>query len=118
MADLSLFAILDITKPKSRPPALTSTIPGYQTPFVPILQEGEDSYSIFEDFEKYDWALKPALRYRKRTMLLEDCRNHILGPAWKKHLELKRKKNVELETISIEEMMKRNKKEFLTGMGT
>jgi hypothetical protein len=36
--------------------------------------------------------------------------NVILEPAWKKHLELQRKKNEELEAISIEEMIAQKRK--------
>ena len=110
LAGLSLFVIVDITKPKSAPQELTAVVPDYQIPFVPILEEGENPYSMFTDFKKYDWVLKPVLKYRAMAMLLENFKDLILDRAWKKHLELQRKKNEELEVISIEDMLGQKEK--------
>jgi uncharacterized protein YjbI with pentapeptide repeats len=103
LAGLSLFVIVDITKPKSEPQELSVTVPDYRVPFVPILKEGEDPYSVFADFGKYDWVLKPILKYRTKGVLVKNFRNAILEPAWRKHLELQRRKKEELEAISIED---------------
>ena len=111
LAGLSLFVIVDITKPKSAPQELTATIPDYQIPFVPILEEGEDPYSMFVDFTKYDWVLKPVLKYRTKELLLANFKNVILERAWKKHVELRRKKNEALEAMSIEELMEKKRTE-------
>jgi hypothetical protein len=105
LAGLSLFVIVDLTKPKAVPQELTATVPDYQIPFVPILEEGEDPYSLFVDLMKYDWVLKPLLKYRTREVLLANFKNVILDRAWKKHLELQRKKNEALEMISIDQMI-------------
>ena len=115
LAGLSLFVIVDITKPKSAPQELTAVVPDYQIPFVPILEEGENPYSMFTDFKKYDWVLKPVLKYRAMAMLLENFKDLILDRAWKKHLELQRKKNEELEVISIEDMLGQKEKRESTG---
>lgn len=106
LAGLSLFVIVDITKPKSVPQELTATVPDYQIPFVAILEEGEQPYSMFVDFSKYDWVLKPILKYRTKEVLLANFRDVILEPAWRMHLALQRKKSAELDAISIEEMIK------------
>lgn len=105
LAGLSLFVIVDITKPKSAPQELTAIVPDYQIPFVPILEEGEEPYSMFVDFKKYDWVLKPILTYRTIDVLLANFKTVILERAWKMHLELQRRKNEEFQTMSIEEMM-------------
>ncbi len=105
LAGLSLFVIVDITKPKSAPQELTATVPDYQIPFVPILEEGEEPYSMFVDFKKYDWVLKPVLRYRTKQELLDNFRTVILDRAWGKHIELQRKKTEQLETVSIEDIL-------------
>ncbi len=105
LAGLSLFVIVDITKPKSAPQELTATVPDYQIPFVPILEEGNDPYSMFEDFKKYDWVLKPILKYPTKEVLSKNFRGVILERAWNKHLELQRKKNQELEVMSIEDLI-------------
>lgn len=106
LAGLSLFVIVDLTKPKSAPQELTATVPDYQIPFVPIIEEGEDPYSIFVDLDKYDWVLRPILKYRTREELMDNFRTVILEPAWKKHLDLQRKKAEALATISIEDMVR------------
>jgi uncharacterized protein YjbI with pentapeptide repeats len=105
LAGLSLFVIVDITKPKSTPQELTATVPDYQIPFVPILEEGEEPYSMFVDFKKYDWVLKPIRKYRTKEVLLANFMSVILKPALEKHLELKRKKNEQFESVSIEDMI-------------
>jgi hypothetical protein len=105
LAGLSLFVIVDLTKPKSVPQELTATVPDYQIPFVPILEEGKDPYSMFVDLMKYDWVLQPLLTYRTREMLLKNFKKNILDRAWKKHLELQHKKNEKLEMISIDQMI-------------
>lgn len=46
------------------------------------------------------------MKYRNKEVLLESFTKVILERAWKKHLELQRKKNEKLETISIEDMIK------------
>ena len=60
LAGMSLFVIADITNPKSAPLELQATIPDYQIPFVPIMQEGETPFSMFADLTKYPWVLRPS----------------------------------------------------------
>lgn len=109
LAGLSLFFIVDITEPKSAPQELTAVVPDYQIPFVPILQDKERPYSMFENFKKYGWVLQPVLTYRTQKELLANFEALILAPAWKKHLALQRDKNAELEVMSIEEMKRQRK---------
>ena len=107
LAGLSLFVIVDITNPKSAPQELTAIVPDYQVPFVPILQEGQGKpYSMFVDFMKYDWVLKPVGTYSTKEVLLANFKNAVLDPAWKKHLELRRKKGEALEVLSVEKMLR------------
>jgi uncharacterized protein YjbI with pentapeptide repeats len=110
LAGLSLFVIVDITKPKSAPQELTAIVPDYQIPFVPIIEEGEDPYSMFVDFQKYEWVLKPIIQYPSKEMLFENFKDLIMDRAWKKHLELQRKKTEKFETMSISEMIKMKEK--------
>jgi hypothetical protein len=38
-------------------------VPDYMVPFAPILQQGEDPFSMFVDLQnKYDWVLRPGCR--------------------------------------------------------
>ena len=106
LAGLSLFVIVDLTKPKSVPQEITATIPDYQIPFVPILQEGEDPYSMLEDFKKFNWLLQPILKYKNKKVLTQSFKGAIIDRAWKKHLEIKQQKNKKMEAISIEEILK------------
>ncbi len=105
LAGLSLFVIVDITKPRSAPQELMATVPDYQVPFVPILEEGEDPYSMFVDFQSYDWVLKPVVTYPSKEALVANFGSVILERAWAKHLELQRRKNETLQTMSLKEMI-------------
>ena len=105
LAGLCLFVIVDITKPKCASQELTAIVPDYQVPFVPILEEGEDPYSMFMDFQAYDWVLKPVVKYSSKEELLANFGSVILERAWTKHLELQRRKNEKLQIMSIEEMI-------------
>jgi uncharacterized protein YjbI with pentapeptide repeats len=110
LAGLSLFVIVDITKPKSAPQELTAIVPDYQIPFVPIIEEGEEPYSMFVDFQKYEWVLKPIIQYTTKELLLENFKDLIMERAWQKHLELQRKKTEKFETMSIKEMIEQKEK--------
>jgi hypothetical protein len=60
LAGMCLFIIADITRPKSVPLESQAIVPNYMIPFVPIIQEGEEPFSMFKDLEnKYRWVLKP-----------------------------------------------------------
>jgi hypothetical protein len=105
LAGLSLFVIVDLTKPKSAPQEVMATVPDYRIPFVPILEEGECPYAMFRDLMKFDWVLKPLLTYRTEEVLLANFKNVILDRVWKKHVELQRKKHEELEMTSIDQLI-------------
>ncbi len=52
LAGISYFVIADVTNPKSSPLELQATIPDYQIPFVPIIQEGEYPFAMMVDLQK------------------------------------------------------------------
>ena len=59
LAGLCYFVIADVTNPKSSPLELQATVPDYQIPFVPIIQEGESPFAMMVDLQKkYNWVLK------------------------------------------------------------
>ena len=58
LVGLCQFAIVDITNPSSSPLELDATVKDYQVPFVPIIQKGEEPFSMFKDLQKYPWMLK------------------------------------------------------------
>lgn len=105
LAGLSLFVIADITNPKSSPLELQATVPDYQIPFVLIIQDGEEPFSMFRDLPgKYDWVLNP-LKYSNIDNLLQGFKKAIIDRAWKKHCELHKKKVDKIEAQSIDDYL-------------
>jgi len=80
LAGMSRFIIADITNPKSSPLELQATIPDYMIPFVPIIQEGEKPFSMFEDLAKYPWMVN-LLEYDSLEKLEATIDNAIVKPA-------------------------------------
>jgi uncharacterized protein YjbI with pentapeptide repeats len=88
LAGLSYFVIADITNPKSSPLELQATIPNYQVPFVPIIQEGEQPFAMMVDLQKkYHWVLN-TVTYNSITTLIKALKPAIIEPAIQKHNEL------------------------------
>jgi uncharacterized protein YjbI with pentapeptide repeats len=101
LAGMSLFVIADVTNPRSAPLELQATVPDYQIPFVPIIQEGEEPFPMLGDLAgKYHWVIRPVLTYESPSDLLQAFKEAILDRAWEKHKELLRMKAEKLETIS------------------
>lgn len=89
LAGLSYFVIADVTNPKSSPLELQATIPDYQIPFVPIIQEGEQPFAMMVDLQKkYNWVLD-TLSYDSINTLINALRPAIINPAIEKHNELR-----------------------------
>jgi len=89
LAGLSLFVIADITNPKSSPLELQATVPDYQSPFVPIIQESEQPFAVMVDLqEKYNWVLD-MLSYGSIEALIKALKSAIIDPAIEKHNELR-----------------------------
>jgi uncharacterized protein YjbI with pentapeptide repeats len=64
LANLSHFVIVDITNPRSTPLELQAAVPDYMVPFVPILEKGQDPFTMFVDLQnRYDWVLEPIIVY-------------------------------------------------------
>ena len=92
LAGLSCFIIADITNPKSSSLELQALIPNLMVPFVPILQEDEQPFSMFRDLHnKYDWVL-PILNYQSIDDLVSTLREAIIKPAMEKLDELNKRK--------------------------
>jgi uncharacterized protein YjbI with pentapeptide repeats len=59
LATLSKFVIVDLSGP-SVPHELSSTIPHFQIPFVPIIDRKSGIYFLLRDFlHQYEWVLEP-----------------------------------------------------------
>jgi len=89
LAGLCYFVIADITNPKSSPLELQATVPDYQIPFVPIIQEGEQPFAMMVDLQnKYPWVLD-TLSYSSIETLIKALKPAIIDPAIQKHNELR-----------------------------
>jgi uncharacterized protein YjbI with pentapeptide repeats len=105
LAGLSYFVIADITKPKSSPLELQATVPDYQIPFVPIIQEGEQPFAMMVDLQKkYNWVLD-TLSYSSIDTLIEALKPAIIDPAIAKHNELRLIKAREPKIRSVEDFI-------------
>jgi hypothetical protein len=71
LAGLSKFIIADLTDPKSTPYESHVAVPDMAIPFVPIIQQGQDEFSMFDDLHDYDWVLE-GFAYRDTDHLLEN----------------------------------------------
>ena len=82
LCNLSHFVIVDITNPRSAPLELQATVPDYMVPFAPILQQGEEPFSMFVDLQnKYDWVLQPVVGYPSVDRLIEVLEDEVVKPA-------------------------------------
>jgi uncharacterized protein YjbI with pentapeptide repeats len=107
LAGLSYFVIADVTNPKSSPLELQATVPDYQIPFVPIIQEGEQPFAMMVDLQKkYNWVLD-TISYDSLDTLIEILKPHIIDPAIKKRDELRLIKAKEPTIISGRELRKK-----------
>src|SRR5262249_5332741 len=89
MCGLSHFVIVDITNPRSAPLELQATVPDYMVPFAPILQDGEEPFSMFGDLKnKYHWVLEPIIEYSSVDRLIEVLEDEIIEPAETKFIDL------------------------------
>jgi uncharacterized protein YjbI with pentapeptide repeats len=106
LAGLCMFVIADVTNPKSAPLELQATVPDYQIPFVTVIEEGQEPFSMLTDLGKYDWVLKPVVKYRSLDLLREAFQAAIVDRAFAKHKELQSKKAQELKSVSAEEFLR------------
>jgi uncharacterized protein YjbI with pentapeptide repeats len=109
LTGISYFVIADVTNPKSSPLELQATIPDYQIPFVPIIQEGEYPFAMMVDLQKkYNWVLD-TISYDSLDTLIEILKPHIIDPAIKKRDELRLIKAKEPTIISGRELKDKGK---------
>jgi hypothetical protein len=88
LCNLSHFVIVDITNPRSAPLELQATVPDYMIPFVPILQHGEEAFSMFVDLQrKYNWVL-PVIGYPSVDRLIGVLEDRVVRPAEAKFNQL------------------------------
>jgi uncharacterized protein YjbI with pentapeptide repeats len=101
LAGLSYFVIADVTNPRSAPLELQASVPDYQIPFVPIIQEGEEPFSMMANLQsKYKWVLKTR-SYDSIETLMKALKPRIIDPAVKMHFKLRRAKARKQEIESL-----------------
>jgi hypothetical protein len=101
LANLSHFVIVDITNPRSTPLELQATIPDCMVPFVPILEKGQDPFSMFVDLQnKYDWVLD-VLVYASVDRLIKLLETEIVKPAEAKFDQLLARRTQQLRVKKI-----------------
>jgi uncharacterized protein YjbI with pentapeptide repeats/8-oxo-dGTP pyrophosphatase MutT (NUDIX family) len=101
LANLSHFVIVDITKPRSAPLELQATIPDCMIPFVPILEKGQDPFSMFADLQnKYHWVLD-VLVYPSVDRLIKLLETEIVKPAETKFDQLLARRTQQLRVKKI-----------------
>jgi uncharacterized protein YjbI with pentapeptide repeats len=106
LAGLSRFIICDLTQQKSTPLESHVIIPNLSIPFVPIIQKGEQEFSMFRALKKYEWVL-PTVEYSSKKQLFSHLNDAILKPAEKKIRYLVNRKSAEeAKPISIEKYVK------------
>jgi len=110
LAGLSYFVIADVTNPKSSPLELQATVPDYQIPFVPIIQEGESPFAMMVDLQKkYNWVLN-TVSYDSQETLMKVLKPLIIDPAMMKRQELRMIKAQEPEIISAKDFLAKGRK--------
>ena len=102
LCGLSKFVIVDITNPRSAPLELQATVPDYMVPFAPILQQGEEPFSMFVDLQnKYDWVLRPVIGYPSVDRLIEVLEDEVVRPAEAKFNELLARRTNQLRVKKV-----------------
>ena len=86
LVGLSRFVIVDLSGP-SVPQELYATVPHFKIPFVPILQEGRQTYSMFLDLLEYPWVIKPIVEFVSKEHLMELLPSKVIEPAEEKFKE-------------------------------
>jgi uncharacterized protein YjbI with pentapeptide repeats len=105
LAGISFFVIADITNPKSSPLELQATVPDYQIPFVPIIQEGESPFAMMVDLQKkYPWVL-PTRSYDSIETLMQALKSGIIDPAVEMRNKLRLVKAQEQVTESLRDYL-------------
>jgi hypothetical protein len=102
LAGLSRFVIVDITNPRSAPLELQATVPEYMIPFVPIIEDGEEPFAMFQDLwvKHREWVLDP-IAYGSVEELVQGMDQEIIQPALVRFDELVVKKAEKLRVRRI-----------------
>ncbi|NNL95752.1 MAG: hypothetical protein HKO64_09040, partial [Xanthomonadales bacterium] len=56
------------------------TVPDYKIPFVPVIQEDEEPFSMFANLQEYPWMLD-LLEYENAEQLVDVIEKAVIQPA-------------------------------------
>jgi hypothetical protein len=81
--------IADVTNPKSAPLELQSTVPEIMVPFRPIIEQGQEPFSMLQDLwiKHREWVFEP-LYYSSVEALVLALDDKIIRPAEVRFAEL------------------------------
>jgi uncharacterized protein YjbI with pentapeptide repeats len=103
LAGMCYFVIADVTNPKSSPLELQATVPDYQIPFVPIIQELEGPFAMMQNLQtKYPWVLD-TVSYKDADQLIRILKKGIIDRAKEKRKKLRRIKKRQPKVIMASE---------------
>jgi len=88
LVGLSRFVVVDISGP-SVPQELYATVPFFDIPFVPIIDESRKPYSMYLDLYKYSWFL-PIVNFSSKDQLIKRIPLEVIFPAEEKCKERQR----------------------------
>ena len=77
-------------------------MPDYMVPFVPLLETGEEPFSMLKDLQQYDWVM-PVIEYRSIDQLVEKLETKIIRPAVQLHHKLQLRKAQEIRMESLDD---------------
>lgn len=104
LVGLSRFVIADITSPSSSPLELQALIPNFQIPIAPIIQKGEQPFSMFKDLIGDN--ILELLQYSSSDELKLVLKKAIVDPALKLSDNLLEKKQTPLKTRDAQDFIK------------
>ena len=82
--------------------AVNAQLRADDVPFAPILQQGEQPFSMFVDLQnKYDWVLQPVIGYTSVDRLIEMLEDKVVRPAEAKFTELLARRTNQLRVENV-----------------
>lgn len=113
LASMSLFVIADITNPRCAPLELHATVPTFNIPFVPIIQEGEQPFANFKDLQssfgqQSEGRMLELLTYPSADFLRDVIKQAILIPALERGRLLAEQKDKPLRIRRAQDYIKPN----------
>jgi hypothetical protein len=86
LAGLSRFVVADLSGP-SVPHELGTIVPQIKIPYVFILQEKKQPYSLVRDLFQFDWVVRPIVTFKNVDDLVSSLRAKVVDPAEEKFMK-------------------------------